>query len=246
MAAPHVYAAISGLMADLSKAGVAKNHRNERDDYRYRSIDDIMDRLSPLLASHRVCVLPRVLERTVLERSDDAERLVLNVTLRVMFTIVSADDGSSHVIEAFGEALDAGDKATSKAMSAAYKSAMIQTFCIPVSGAEDADETSYRLSARTHAPEPVQGWDQWVCDIAEIVRACESEAALDLVQERHRDLLKSVSRERGELYGELGRTFSTRREALRQPNRPRTPASKSRKATAKDDQAAIGLELQNG
>ena len=46
--------------------------------------------------------------------------------------LISVEDGSSHKVEAYGEALDGGDKATAKAMSAAYKSAMVQTFCIPV------------------------------------------------------------------------------------------------------------------
>ena len=72
------------------------------------------------------------LERTVTERSDELNHLLLHVALRVEFTLTSVDDGSSHKVEAYGEALDGGDKATAKAMSAAYKAAMVQTFCIPV------------------------------------------------------------------------------------------------------------------
>ena len=64
MSAPQVYKAITAIAAELSGAGIAKRHRNERDDYRYRSIDDVLNRLSPLLAKHKLCVLPRVLERT--------------------------------------------------------------------------------------------------------------------------------------------------------------------------------------
>ena len=63
-------------------------------------------------------------------------------------------------------------------MSAAYKAAMVQTFCIPVSGAEDADRTSHRLKPKTHSPEPLQGWPQWCLDIEDIVSLCESEAAI--------------------------------------------------------------------
>ncbi len=62
-----------------------------------------------------------------------------------------------------------GDKATAKAMSAAYKSAMIQTFCIPVGDTEDADAASHKLAAKTHLAEPVQGWEQWARDIEDIV-----------------------------------------------------------------------------
>ncbi len=142
MSAPSVYAAINAVSAELAEHGIAKSHVNEADDYKYRSIDDLLDRLAPLLAKHRLCVLPRALKRTEVERQDDAQRSLFHVSLKVAFTLTSVDDGSSHVVEAYGEALDASDKATAKAMSAAYKSAMIQTFCIPLAGSEDPDRAS--------------------------------------------------------------------------------------------------------
>ena len=120
MAAPSVYAAINGVSAELAENGIAKRHTNPVDDYKYRSIDDVLDRLAPLFAKHRLCVLPRVLGREVVDRRDEMDRTLFHVALRVAFTLTSVDDGSSHVVEAFGEALDPSDKATAKAMSAAY------------------------------------------------------------------------------------------------------------------------------
>jgi hypothetical protein len=128
--------------------------------------------------------------------------------------LTSVDDGSSHSVEAYGEALDGGDKATAKAMSAAFKSAMVQTFCIPVCGAEDPDRTSHRLVPTTHSPEPLQGWTQWCLDIEDIVALCESEQAISTVQERNRDLLKALAREQPPLYAQLGQAFISRRETL--------------------------------
>ncbi|MFL6728286.1 MAG: ERF family protein [Sphingomicrobium sp.] len=214
MSAPSVYAAINAVSAELAKSGIAKASINEADDYNYRSIDDMLDRLAPLLAKHRLCVLPQALEREATERRDDAQRLLIQVVLRVAFTLTSVDDGSSHVVEAFGEALDASDKATAKAMTAAFKSAMVQAFCIPVRGTEDPDRTSPRPASISHLPEPVQGWDQWCDDIVQIIVVCESEQAIDLVQERNRDLLKAVSRERPGLYRGLGECFTARRREL--------------------------------
>jgi hypothetical protein len=157
-----------------------------------------------------------VVERIVTERRDDGDHLLSHVAVRMAFTLVSADDGSSHSVEAYGEALDPSDKATAKALSAAYKSALVQTFCIPVLGGEDPDRSSPRCTARTHVAEPVQGWEQWARDIEDVVAACESEQAIGLVQERHRLLLKSLSREQPALYRELGEAFTARREALEQ------------------------------
>jgi hypothetical protein len=237
MSAPSVYAAINAIAGDLAKSGISKTRTNEVDGYKYRSIDDVLDRLAPLLAKHRLCVLPRALERVVTERADEQNRLLLQVALRVSFTLTSVDDGSSHAIEAYGEALDGGDKATAKAMSAAYKAAMVQTFCIPVSGAEDPDRTSHKLTASTHEAEPLQGWKQWALDIQDIVSLCESEQAVATVQERNRELLKALSREQPAVYEELGREFTVQRELLRErahgvSSKRNAVAKRSRKSSA--------------
>lgn len=226
MSAPSIYAAINAVSAEFAKTGIAKDHVNHADDYRYRSVDDLLDRLAPLLAHHRLCVLPRVIERVLIDRRDEAEHLLFHTSLRVSFTLASVDDGSMHIVEAFGEALDASDKSTAKAMSAAYKSAMIQTFCIPLSGSEDPDRTSPRASSRGHIAEPLQGWEQWTRDLRDIVGVCESTDAIDLVQDRNRELLTALSRERRELYAELGQSFSERRQMLL--DRARTPPSKAK------------------
>ena len=202
------------ITAELATNGIAKSRTNEVDDYKYRSIDDVLDRLAPLLAKHRLCVLPRALERTVTERSDEQNHLLLHVALRVAFTLTSVDDGSSHTVEAYGEALDGGDKATAKAMSAAYKAAMVQTFCIPVAGARMPTAPATASRPKTHSPEPLQGWPQWCLDIEDIVSLCESEQAISTVQERNRELLKALAREQPQLYAELGQAFVSRREVL--------------------------------
>lgn len=128
--------------------------------YAYRSIDDVIVRLAPLLAERQLCVL----ERSVSERQGLAGELLLSVRMpttssvpRMAYDIVSAEDGSCHAIEAHGEALDAGDKGTAKAMQSAYKYAMIHAFVIPVSGSGDADASSPKLRSSTLSCGPVQG-----------------------------------------------------------------------------------------
>lgn len=212
MAAPSVYAAIHAVSAELAQSGIAKPHTNAIDDYKYRSIDDLLDKLAPLLAKHRLCILPRTLEREAAERHDEADRSLFHVALRVAFELTSVDDGSRHIVEAFGEALDPSDKATAKAMSAAYKSAMVQTFCIRCTGAEECEKSSYRVT--NQISEPLQGWSQWAADIEDILSLCESKEAVTLVQERNRDFLAGLGRERPDLYQQVGKAFSTRLSSL--------------------------------
>ena len=128
-------------------------------------------------------------------------------------------------------------------MSAAFKSAMIQTFCIPLAGSQDPDRANPRAKSAAHLSEPVQGWDQWAKDIEDIVAVCDSAAAIELVQERNRQLLLALSRERQALYQELGECFGARREVLekraapRQRKRPapRTKAGASAPALEAED-----------
>ena len=215
MSAPQVYKAITAIAAELSGGGIPKRHRNERDDYRYRSIDDVLNRLSPLLSKHKLCVLPRVLERTSADRVGEGDLLLVGVALRVAFDFVSSADGSSHTIETFGEALDASDKATAKAMSSAYKHAMLQAFCVPVAQIEDADASSHRLKrGRTHQREPVEGWTMWTSGIVDIVASCATREALYRMQERQRPLLKAISREQPDLYAQVGAAFANRSAEL--------------------------------
>jgi hypothetical protein len=136
-----------------------------------------------------------------------------HVTLKVAFDLISVDDGSCHTVESFGEALDDSDKATAKAMSAAYKSAMLQSFCVPVLGM-DAPDRGKIVVKRNHGPEPLQGWDQWSNDIIEMIRVCQSEAALTRVQTTNRAMLQAIQRERCELYVSIGDEFAARRRSF--------------------------------
>jgi hypothetical protein len=65
------------------------------------------------------------------------------------FALVSGEDGSSHVISTIGEAMDSGDKATNKAMSAAYKYALMQAFCIPTEGDNDSENQTHEVMSES-------------------------------------------------------------------------------------------------
>ena len=225
---PHVYRAINAITAAFASDGIAKTHTNLKDQYQYRSIDDLLNRLGPLLARHRLCILPRVLERVASEQRGDGDVLLTEVTVRVAYELVSCRDGSSHLVEAVGEALDPGDKATAKALSAAYKSAMLQAFCVPVAG-EDGDASSHRLKLPA-AIEPAQGWDAWTSDIVEMIGSCETAQALDRVRTRQSRLLTALKRERPPLYAEIGEAFGTRSQQLAAPARPARRSARKAKA----------------
>ena len=213
MRPPEVYAAVNAVSAELARAGLPKQNFNLQDDYFYRSIDDVIGCLAPLLATHRLCVLPRAVERSAVDRAGLNNTVLTHVTLKVAFDLISVEDGSCHTVRSFGEALDDSDKATAKAMSAAYKSAMLQAFCIPIAGEDDSDRSKL-VVRKSHGPEPVQGWGQWSADIIEMIRVCQSVEALGRVQDCHRDMLRAIQRERSDLYTAVGEAFAERRRGL--------------------------------
>lgn len=140
-----VYQAINAVQSALSKLGIAKDSRNTMQGYNFRGIDAVYNALSPLLAQHGLCILPRMLARTCVERQSAKGSTLFYVTVEAEFDFVCAKDGSKHTVKTFGEAMDSGDKATNKAMSAAYKYAAFQSFAIPTEGDNDADATTHEV-----------------------------------------------------------------------------------------------------
>ena len=155
MAGSSVYDCIANVAADVALTGLAKSRDNAQQGYKFRGIDDVFNLLAPLLAKYRLVILPRILARTVTERVTAKGGVLFSVTVDAEFDFVSAADGSVHTVKMFGEAMDSGDKATNKAMSAAYKYAAFQTFCIPTEAMDDADADTHEPTAvlvQTAAP----------------------------------------------------------------------------------------------
>ena len=231
-----VYQAINAIASDLAEAGIAKKHRNQQADYQYRSIDDVLNALAPLLAKHRLCILPRILERE--GTSAYNVEPMTHVAIRAAFDLVSSLDGSTHTVESYGEALDVSDKATAKAISAAYKSAMLQTFCIPVPQ-EDADSHSPRLGRHLLFAEPPEGWESWSREVIDIAQSCQSTDAVERLQASRRQMLAALQRARPELYGSVGEAIADKVNELRpaepgeeSPKSPKRAKPKQKKGTA--------------
>jgi len=135
-----VYKAINAIQLALSKTGISKDRTNHQGSgYKFRGIDDVYNAISPLLAEHGLCILPRMLSRECTDRISAKGGNLFYVTVDAEFDFVSAEDGSKHTVKTFGEAMDSGDKATNKAMSAAYKYAAFQAFAIPTEGDNDSE-----------------------------------------------------------------------------------------------------------
>jgi hypothetical protein len=153
-----VYQAIGAVSAALSHNGISKARKNTTQGYNFRGIDDVLNALSTALVEAGLVILPRCTDRVVVERETAKGGALFNVTCRVEFDLVSTEDGSKHTVCTYGEAMDSADKATNKAMSAAYKYLALLVFCIPTEATPDtdADFTTPEVAARQH-PTGVSG-----------------------------------------------------------------------------------------
>jgi hypothetical protein len=167
-AVPCVYRAIAAVSADIAKVGISKDRTNTQQGFKFRGIDDVLNALSPLLAKHKLIILPRVLTRAQTERVTAKGGVLFSVVVEVAYDFIGVEDGSAHVVQTFGEGMDSADKATNKAMSTAYKYAAFQAFCIPVQGVlDDGDRDHHDVAPATDpaAPALPENYDAWLADL---------------------------------------------------------------------------------
>ncbi len=116
--------------------------------YQYRGIEQILDRLTPMLAAKQVVPWPRVVDRQLeLVERGQYKNIWRLVTLTVEYRFVGpAGDvfppENLPPIVTCGEGLDNGDKAANKAMTAALKQALTQVFMI-AAGQADPDHEAH-------------------------------------------------------------------------------------------------------
>lgn len=149
----NIYEAISRVMEDCGSVG--KTSKNTQQGYKYRGIDAVMNALNPALRKNKVFVVPEVLEQSREERTTNKGGLLIYSITKVKYTFY-AEDGSSVTATVIGEGMDSGDKSMNKAMSAAFKYALFQTFCIPteemIDSEVDSPEPTPKTSQRRSQP----------------------------------------------------------------------------------------------
>lgn len=140
---PDVFAAINAVMRDVQ--AVRKGERNGHGGFMFRGIDAVTNAVGPALREHGVIVVPEVIDETFEMVTIGGNRtLMARVSLRVRFRWYGpAGDYLDCVTQ--GEAFDSGDKATAKAHSVAFRTAMIQTLALPTDE-PDPDAQTYEAA----------------------------------------------------------------------------------------------------
>jgi hypothetical protein len=138
-----IYGALAAVMAEVGSVG--KSRQNPQQGYKFRGIDDVMAHVQGVLAKFKVICIPFVVSvdrEMVATKSGGTMASVRAIIDHTFF----AADGSSVVARTIGEAMDSGDKASNKSMSAALKYALVEALMIPTYEVDrDTEEASPTL-----------------------------------------------------------------------------------------------------
>ena len=138
---PKIYEAL--INANELVGAISKGNTNQQQGFKFRGVDDVYNKLHPILAKCGIVIVPEVVSYEVTERQTrNGVLLYTRAPIRHHFT---ASDGSSVTTLVVGEAMDSGDKGMNKAMSIALKYALFQLFTIPTDEDKDPDATTHEL-----------------------------------------------------------------------------------------------------
>lgn len=188
-----ITASLALIMAGCKAVG--KQGRNSGQGFDYRKIEDVVDMLHPLFAEHKVYVATDILDERTEERKTSKGGTLIYRVLRVKVSFVSGVDGSRESVVVIGEGMDSGDKAANKAMTAALKYAVSQTFVLPyamVDGDKDthpesvpADKPADKPAAAAGPPQPIALQDALITRMAadgisniQMIRYCQGKTFL--------------------------------------------------------------------
>lgn len=139
---------IAQALSEVMKAvgGIAKKDRNQAQGFNFRGIDSVVNAVSPQLQKYGVVVVPSVEDYSYDTVEIGRNRTAMgHVKVRVRYTFVGPK-GDAIAATVVGEAMDSGDKATAKAMSVAFRTALLQALCLPTDE-PDPDASSYERSS---------------------------------------------------------------------------------------------------
>lgn len=140
----NVHRKIQRAIEALGIEGINKGGYNKDQKYHFRSIDQVYDALSEVLAEIGLLILPRMTSVSRDIKVGKGGSSINVVNLEMEYRLTSVDDQSELVVVFPGEGMDWSDKATNKALSNAYKYMCFEVFCIPFEG-RDPDAESPQL-----------------------------------------------------------------------------------------------------
>ena len=136
-----VHEAVAAVMADVRAVGKGEKHGQ---GWSFRGVDAVVNAVGPACRKHGLVVLPVQVDQSAELLSGSSGKTQRSVTVRVTYRLVGPE-GDELTVASVGEAMDHGDKATAKAMSVAWRTALLQAFMLPTDE-PDPDHDVYEVT----------------------------------------------------------------------------------------------------
>jgi hypothetical protein len=167
---------IAAVLAQVAEkvGAVAKGERfnGPGGGYQFRGIDAVVNAVSGPMHAAGVIVAPKA-RKITRGTASTAKGAVMNTVAVEVDYVFHGPAGDTLTARVFAEAFDSGDKATSKAMSVAFRTALLQVLTLPTNE-PDPDAEAYDAQPETKATDAERAAAAEV--VASVVEAVEATA----------------------------------------------------------------------
>lgn len=197
---PGVIQCYAQVMRDLCEQGMAKSNRNSQQGFNFRGIDQVYGVLTPAMAAHGCILVPSIENIESWTGVTGKGSTMYYCRAHVRYTMYCLADGTSLSWVYVGEGADMGDKATSKALSMAYKYMAIHSFAIPVEAAsiDDGDASTPEPTVSKPSGKGAKASKQPTAEAAggvsvdDLVALIASSPTMDDLSSAYRDAVRSA------------------------------------------------------
>ncbi len=240
-----IFKKMSDVMREIGFVG--KDQKNQAQGFKFRGIDQFVNALYPALVKHGVFMAPECVGEThelkEVTRGSGKAGVDKHVHIQMAYTFYAEDGSSVRVGPIPAEGLDSGDKSTNKALSAALKYALIQTFSIPTEDMAEADFDSPEIGtsskkdakfppAKEYAPKA-----ESLASTMNVITGDSKPEPLKLLDEATKNLVVGLQGASGVTESSLipGPTTNVRKATFRKPAKAAQPEAPSSKQAATPD-----------
>jgi hypothetical protein len=192
---PTIVEAWAAAMADVQ--AVRKGDRNTQQGYVFRGIDAVVNAVGPVFRKHGIVPMPAKSEAKYRDVQTSTGKPSRECTVTVTYRFYGPA-GDFIECEVPGESMDFGDKGAPKAMSVAYRIALLQALCIPTDDPEP-DSYSYERAPQARPQQTDFDWAE------QFDKSLNTSTTAQALKERWAELLEA--HKAGRVSDEAANTF---------------------------------------
>jgi hypothetical protein len=148
---PTIHAALLAVMNDVTYVG--KDQYNEQQKFNFRGIDGVLDAVGPAFRKHGILPMPEVTSVESTSYTTKNGTVMTRSVVRVNYDFRGPAGDTLTAIGIPGESADSGDKSVSKAMSVAYRTALVQVLALPTHQPDPDADTEEKEAAQQPDPD---------------------------------------------------------------------------------------------